>query len=84
MMGSFTTILIHYFEHSQPQMGDYTTILGHTHLLFIRQQLLKLLCAIRDFRKQIEEEGSLGSLSSGYLCSLGSLVSKGLFVSLGL
>ena len=28
MMGSFTTILIHYFEHSQPQMGDYTTILG--------------------------------------------------------
>ena len=33
MMGSFTTILIHYFEHTHPQMGDYTTILGHTHLL---------------------------------------------------
>ena len=28
MTASFTTILIHYFEHSQPQMGDYTTILG--------------------------------------------------------
>ena len=28
MMGSFTTILIHYFEHSQPHLKDYTTLLG--------------------------------------------------------
>ena len=34
MMGSFTTILIHYFEHSQPQMGDYTTILGEKNLKY--------------------------------------------------
>jgi hypothetical protein len=28
MAGSFTTILIHFFQHNQPDLKHYTTILG--------------------------------------------------------
>ena len=28
MLGSFTTILIHFFQHSQPSQAHYTTLLG--------------------------------------------------------
>jgi hypothetical protein len=28
MLGSFTTILIHFLQHSQPSLAQYTTLLG--------------------------------------------------------
>ena len=40
MMGSFTTILIHFFEHTYPEMGDYTTILGDN-IFFLSINLAK-------------------------------------------